>query len=72
MNVYEQFGRVTEALNITNNQLQSCMKLLAAIKAGEIHIDRVTINKDGWTVAPESTDDPDGGEALPDVAGKVG
>lgn len=73
MNIYERFGRATESLGVANEQVQLCMQLLMAIKSGEIHVDRVTINKDGWTVAPESTDEPGGGsEVEAEVAGQIG
>ena len=53
--------------------MRRTLKLLAEIKSGAMPLDRVTITDDGWEVAAvEPNPDGDGGEEVPDVAGKVG
>lgn len=68
-NLHELLGIAVETVSTANDHFDRTLKLLAAIKSGEISIDRVTVTETGWDVAEAPNGD---GEAKPTVAGKVG
>lgn len=68
---HAKIGRLTEAFDVAVAQHQRTLKLLREIKSGDVDLDLVTMTDDGWRVEDPPSGD-DGGEAVPDVAGKVG
>lgn len=70
---HAKIGRLTESFDVAVMQHQRTLKLLREIKSGDVDLDLVTMTADGWEVVPVKPEpDDDGGEEVPDVAGKVG
>lgn len=70
-NLHELLGIAVETVDKTTENFNRTLGLLAAIKSGEISLDRVTVTESGWDVA-ELPSEENPGEKAPAVAGQVG
>lgn len=58
MNIYELYGRQAEQLQDAIDKFMKTIELLQNLKAGNLSLDQVIVERNGWNVRPAAPSDP--------------